>query len=60
VIFFGNGIGDGTDFASDWFVKEGVTGDIIDDSRDRGVERFRRRRGRRRVSSGDIRGRGFR
>jgi len=55
VVFFGDGIGYGTDFASDWFVEERVTGNIIVDGRDRCVKWLRRRKGRRRVSSSEFR-----
>jgi len=34
VVFFSDRVRNGTDFASDWFVEKGVTGDIIIDGRD--------------------------
>jgi hypothetical protein len=45
MIFFGNGVRNGTDFASDWLVDEDVIGDIIENRWDRCVEWFGRRRG---------------
>jgi hypothetical protein len=60
MVFFGDGVGNGTDFASDWFVDEDVVGDIIENRWDRCVERFGRRRGRRIVSNGEFRRREYR
>jgi hypothetical protein len=60
VVFFGDCIGDGTDFSGDWLVDKGMIGDIIENRWDRCVGRFGRRSGRGRVSNSEFRRREYR